>query len=75
MIFFQGLLNERDQENVHLKNELNILKEQMPTTTSEDDDIVMKAVEERVKQWKVSLPHIRKELIMMKFLGYIQSER
>ncbi len=47
----------------------------MPTTTSEDDDIVMKAVEERVKQWKVSLPHIRKELIMMKFLGYIQSER
>ncbi len=41
---------------MHLKNELNILKEQMPTTTSEDDDIVMKAVEERVKQWKVSLP-------------------
>jgi hypothetical protein len=38
-----------------LKNELNILKEQMPTTGSEDDDIVMRAVEERVKQWKVSL--------------------
>ncbi len=27
----------------------------MPTTGSEDDDIVMRAVEERVKQWKVSL--------------------
>ncbi len=25
----------------------------MPTTASEDDDIVMRAVEERVKQWKV----------------------
>ncbi len=24
-------------------------------TASEDDDIVMRAVEERVKQWKVSL--------------------
>jgi hypothetical protein len=55
IFFFQGLLNERDQENVDLKNELNILKEQMPTTGSEDDDIVMRAVEERVKQWKVSL--------------------
>jgi hypothetical protein len=27
----------------------------MPTTGSEDDDIVMRAVEERVKQWKVCL--------------------
>jgi len=25
----------------------------MPTTASEDDEIVMRAVEERVKQWKV----------------------
>ncbi len=28
----------------------------MPTTGSEDDDIVMRAVEERVKQWKVCFP-------------------
>jgi hypothetical protein len=25
----------------------------MPSVTGEDDDIVMRAVEERVKQWKV----------------------
>ncbi len=53
MIYCQGLLTEKDQENLDLKNELNLLKQQMPTTAGEDDDIVMKAVEERVKQWKV----------------------
>ena len=29
------------------------MRDQMPTSASDDDDIVMKAVEERVKQWKV----------------------
>ncbi len=54
----QALLNERNEENINLKNELNILKDQMPAMGSEDDDIVMKAVEERVKQWKVSRSRI-----------------
>ena len=46
-------LNEKEQENISLKNELNLMRDQMPTSASDDDDIVMKAVEERVKQWKV----------------------
>jgi hypothetical protein len=53
---FQGLLNEKDQENLQLKNELNRLKDQMPSSTGDDDDMVMRLVEERVKQWKVCFP-------------------
>lgn len=52
---FQGLLNEKDQENLNLRNELNLLKMQAPSMSGEEDDIVMRAVEERVKQWKVRL--------------------
>ncbi|CAF0721783.1 unnamed protein product [Adineta steineri] len=48
----KSLLNEKDQENLELKNELNIFREQMPTNASDDDDMVMRLVEERVKQWK-----------------------
>jgi hypothetical protein len=36
-----------------MKNELNLLKDQMPSGIGEDDDNVMRLVEERVKQWKV----------------------
>lgn len=30
-----------------------MLKEQMPASAGDDDDMVMRLVEERVKQWKV----------------------
>ncbi|CAF3484271.1 unnamed protein product [Rotaria socialis] len=46
------LLNEKDQENVEFKNRINLLESQMPHDSADDDDIIMKAVEERVKQWK-----------------------
>jgi hypothetical protein len=49
---FQRLLDDKHQENIDLKNELNLLKDQIPNGSGEDDDI-MRAVEERVKQWKV----------------------
>ncbi|CAF4085747.1 unnamed protein product, partial [Rotaria magnacalcarata] len=46
------LLNEKDQENVEFKNRINLLESQMPHDSADDDDFIMKAVEERVKQWK-----------------------
>lgn len=51
--FFQDLLNEKDQENLELRKKLNLLESQAPRDSAEDDDIVMRAVEDRVKQWKV----------------------
>ncbi|CAF4017427.1 unnamed protein product [Rotaria sp. Silwood2] len=47
------LLNEKDQENLALKQSINLLENQKAMGPGEDDDdVVMKAVEDRVKQWK-----------------------
>ncbi|CAF0890699.1 unnamed protein product, partial [Adineta ricciae] len=48
----KGLLNEKDQENLEMRNNLNLMKDQMPLNSSEGDDAIMRLVEDRVKQWK-----------------------
>jgi hypothetical protein len=64
---FQRLLDDKHQENIDLKNELNLLKDQMPNGSGEDDDI-MRAVEERVKQWKVWFFLFLLDLLINQFL-------
>ncbi|CAF4058229.1 unnamed protein product [Rotaria sordida] len=46
------LLDEKDQENLALKQTVNLLESQKAIGPGDDDDAVMKAVEDRVKQWK-----------------------
>lgn len=46
-------MSERDDENLKLKNEMNILREQIPGPGVGEEDLIMRAVEERVKKWKV----------------------
>ena len=60
-LFLKGLLTERDDENLKLKNEMNILRDQIPGPGVGEEDLIMRAVEERVKKWKVKLFSIRHE--------------
>ncbi|CAF3960358.1 unnamed protein product, partial [Rotaria sp. Silwood1] len=46
------LLNEKEQENQELRQRINLLESQNVMVSGDDDDVIMKAVEDRVKQWK-----------------------
>ncbi|CAF3440860.1 unnamed protein product [Rotaria sp. Silwood1] len=48
----QELLNEKEQENQELRQRINLLESQNVMVSGDDDDVIMKAVEDRVKQWK-----------------------
>ncbi|CAF0798448.1 unnamed protein product [Didymodactylos carnosus] len=45
------LLNQKEQENSSLRNEVNLLKPQVQDDRSDDDDLIMRAVEDKVRQW------------------------
>ncbi|CAF1054482.1 unnamed protein product [Rotaria sordida] len=46
------LLIEKDQENLALKQRVNLFENDKAIGPGDDDELIMKAVEDRVKQWK-----------------------